>query len=262
MKNNKKFFGRKFLNSATAAVVIIAGLGFGNTATSGSFIRQSNTGLARPLNATSIAKQTQVNPTSTRSTWRGATFAEWTQRWWRWWMSIPLGVGPTNDKTGAQCGINQSGLVWFIGGPLGNTFERSCNIPKGKAILSPITDFINDYPCPAPPVFEPAAGQTLEDFLISGVVPIIDGVTVHTAELDGKPLHEHRITTGLFSFTGASDLVALDPCVTGSPQLGVSDGYFIFINPLPVGQHILHIHSELPAFGFSSDGTYHLNIIE
>jgi hypothetical protein len=177
-------------------------------------------------------------------------------------MSIPLGVGPSNDATGAQCGINQTGPVWLIGGPLGSTFERSCTIPKGKAILAPIADFINDYPCPAPPPFEPAPGTSLEDFLITGVTPIIDGVTVHTAELDGRTLLERRVTTGLFSFTGAVDLVALDPCVTGSPQVGVSDGYFIFIEPPSVGEHLLHIHSELPSFGFSSDGTYHLNITD
>jgi hypothetical protein len=152
--------------------------------------------------------------------------------------------------------------VWFIGGALGGTFSYSCTIPKGKAILSPIVDFNNDYPCPYP--FEPAKGETLEDFLTTGVTPILDGVTVHTAELDGKPLKERRITSTLFSFIGAADLAApeTDPCVTGSPQVGVSDGYFLFIEPLSVGHHILHIHSEIPSWNLSNDGTYDLNITE
>ena len=115
--------------------------------------------------------------------WRGATQAEWTQRFWQWYMSIPVGVGPLNDTDGTQCGINQNGSVWFIGGPVGSTFTRSCTIPKGKAILAPILNYINDYPCPDP-TFQPASGQTLEDFLVTGVTPIIDGVTVHTAYLE------------------------------------------------------------------------------
>ena len=267
MNSNKKIHWRPILTSAVAAACILAASGSVNAATTGGVADDpTSTNLASTLRGASTSTVNQVNSISSesRSTWRGATRAEWTQRWWRWWMSIPLGVGPTNDTTGAQCGINQSGPVWFIGGPLGGPpFNRSCTIPKGKAILSPIVDFINDYPCPAPPPrspFEPAPGSSLEDFLITGVTPIIDGFTVHTAELDGRALRELRITTGLFSFTGAVDLVPLDPCVTGSPQVGVSDGYFIFINPPSVGEHILHIHSVSSAG--SNDGTYHLNITE
>lgn len=267
MNSNKNIHKRPILISAVAAVCILVASSSGNAASTGGIpTQQENAVLTNTLRGDSTSTNTQRNTMSSKSgsTWRGAARAEWTQRWWRWWMSIPLGVGPSKDTTGVQCGINQSGPVWFIGGPLGSDFVRSCTIPQGKAILSPIVDFINDYPCPAPPAFEPAPDQTLEDFLIAGVTPIIDSVTVHAAELDGRPLRELRITSSLFSFTGAIDLVSLDPCVTGSPQVGVSDGYFIFIDPLSVGQHTLHIHSELPGFGLpnngSSEGTYILNI--
>jgi hypothetical protein len=212
---------------------------------------------------------------SNRFKWHGAPRAIWTERWWRWAMSIPWNVSPWMDADGTQCGINQSGDVWFLGGPLGQNFTRSCTIPVGQAILSPIVDFLNDYPCPPPsddnaPSFEPDPGQTLEAFLIDGsadhsdvypgVKSIIDGFTVHTAELDGKPLPVLRIATGLLSFTAASDLVTNDTCVTGSPQLGVSDGYFVFIEPLPVGEHKLRIQSKHPGWGLVSDGTYILTI--
>jgi len=211
--------------------------------------------------ATSGALVAEANPhlQASKSVWRGASYAEWTQRWWQWYNSIPLNVNPSRDDQGTQCGINQAGPVWFIGGPLGSTFERSCTIPQGTAILSPIADFLNDYPCPDPS-FQPAAGQTLEDFLIQTVAPIIEGITVYEADLDGQPLPARRVTTGLFPFTAAADLVAVDSCVTGSPQLGVSDGYFLFIEPLPPGEHTLHIHSEIPSLNLSSDGTYHLTI--
>jgi hypothetical protein len=173
-------------------------------------------------------------------------------------MSIPVNVGPATDKTGIHCGINQSGPVWFLGAPLGGTNTLSCTIPAGKVILAPAATFINDYPCPDDPSFEPAPGQTLEDFLTEGVTPIIDSFSSEV-ELDGHPLRVHRVTAGLQSFTGAKDIVSIDKCVTGSPQLGVVDGQYVLIGPLSHGLHILHIHIDSPLFG-SSDNTFHLTI--
>jgi hypothetical protein len=187
----------------------------------------------------------------------GVSLAEWTQRFWNRFMSIPVNVGPATDKTGIQCGINQSGPVWFLGGPLGGTNTLSCTIPAGKVILAPAATFINDYPCPDP-TFEPAQGQTLEDFLTRGVTPIIDSFS-SAVELDGNPLKVHRVTAGLQSFTGAKDISSIDACVTGSPQLAVADGQYALIGPLSPGLHTLHIHIDSPLFG-STDNTFHLTI--
>ena len=127
-----------------------------------------------------------------------------------------------------------------------------------KAILSPIVTFINDYPCPDP-TFQPAPGQSLDDFLRIGVAPILDSVTLATAEFDRKPLKVRRVVTKLFSFTGAASLVPFDSCITGFPQLGVSDGFFVFIEPPEPGEHILKIDSVSPFTG-TSQGTYNLKI--
>lgn len=192
-----------------------------------------------------------------RSAWRGQTYAQWTQDWWRWWMSIPATVSPAEDPTGANCGINQQGPVWFLAGPLGSTYERTCTIPYGKAILSPVVDYINDYPCPDA-TFGPGPTQTLEDFLTVTVAPYIDALTLIDARLDGTPLKTRRATTGLFGFTGAANLVKFDSCITGSPQLAVSDGYFFVIEPLPRGDHVLQINSNGPSGATS--GTFNLKI--
>ncbi len=168
---------------------------------------------------------------------------------------MPANVNPSLDD-GTNCGINQDGPVWFLGGPISPNFSRTCTIPHGKAILSPIANFINDYPCPDP-AFKPAAGQTLEDFLAAGIADLVIQ-TSGQAILDGKLLKAQRLTTTLFGFTGAASLSALDPCVTGSPQVGVSDGYYVFIEPLARGDHVLQITSNGP-FG-PSNGTFTLKI--
>jgi hypothetical protein len=187
----------------------------------------------------------------------GVSLAEWTQRFWNRFMSIPINVNPAKDLTGIHCGINQSGPVWFLGAPIQGTNELSCTIPAGKVILVPAVTYINDYPCPDPS-FQPASGQTLEDFLSQGVMPLIDSFT-HAVELDGKLVKLRRITAGLQSFTAAKDVTEIDTCVTGSPQLGVADGQYAFIGPLSPGQHTLHIQIESPIFG-KADNTFVLNI--
>jgi hypothetical protein len=193
----------------------------------------------------------------------GATYGEWGARWWQWSYSIPLHVNTSaNDPTGAQCGINQSGPVWFLAGTTGGPATRNCTIPARMAIFFPIIDAINDYPCPEPPPFEPAPGQSVEDFLTEGAHLFIDPVNSLQVEVDGTSLtnlFDSRATSKLFGFTGASDLTPIDSCVTGSPQLGVADGYWIMLRPLSVGNHTLHFRGASPAF--SNEVTYHLSIV-
>ena len=62
--------------------------------------------------------------------------------------------------------------------------------------------------------------------------------------VDGQPLNDlfsYRATSRLFTFTADPSLVAFDSCVTGTPQFGVTDGYWILMNPLPPGPHTIFI---------------------
>ncbi len=187
----------------------------------------------------------------------GLTLAQWAEAFWSRFMSIPLNVSSATDKTGTHCGINQSGPVWFLAAPLGGNNTLSCTIPAGKVIFAPAVTFMNDYPCPDPN-FEPASGQTLEAFLTQGASDIVNSFTF-AMTLDGRPVKVRRATSSLQSFTAAKDLVASDPCVTGSPQLGVADGQYAVIGPLSPGSHTLHVLSNSPLIG-TSDNTFNLTI--
>jgi hypothetical protein len=67
-----------------------------------------------------------------------------------------------------------------------------------------------------------------------------------------------RVATGLFGFTAAADWSTLDPCITGPPQLAVSDGYWVFLEPPTRGDHLLVLRS-VSIFG-TTQGTYTLKI--
>lgn len=219
---------------------------------------------AGTLGRSGNAAARQSAPPSTQATaavaasqqvWLGRSLDDWTQRWWRWDLSIPVGADPTSDTEGVNCGINQTGPVWFLAGPLQPSYSRTCVVPVGRPILSAVVAFIDDFPCPNPD-FKPAPGQSLEDFLRADVGPYMDAVTLASATLDGKPLKVRRVTSSLFGFTGAASLSAYDPCITGSPQLGVSDGYWVAIEPPAPGTHTLQIRSSSP-FG-ESEGNFTL----
>jgi hypothetical protein len=200
---------------------------------------------------------------SSASQWRSKSSADWAAEHLRWMLSIPLGANPLTDTSGLNCAINQEGPVWFLSFLAVPNFTFNCTVPYGKAIVSPVVASANTYPCPRDPVqpdappFEPAGGQTLEDFLTNGITSVIDQYNGE-ARLNGRSLKVRRVTTPVFGFTAAASLNAVDPCVTGSPQLAVVDGYFVLIEPLPRGDHVLQITSGGP--GFASVGTFNLKV--
>jgi len=182
-----------------------------------------------------------------RESFRGEDAGDLVKRWWQWLYSIPLGVDPVTDATGGlNCGINQEGSTWFLAAPIAAPVSRTCAIPYGRSILTPVVTYLDDWPCPPEFNFNPAPNQSLEDFLRSDVGSFIDPVASPSVTLDGRPVRVRRVASKLFGFTGAANLVQFDACITGSPQLGVADGYWAFIEPPARGRHTLVISASAP----------------
>jgi hypothetical protein len=63
----------------------------------------------------------------------GASYGEWSARWWQWLLGIAADVNPNLDDTGANCGQGQAGNVWFLAGTFGgDPVTRKCTIPSNK----------------------------------------------------------------------------------------------------------------------------------
>jgi len=193
----------------------------------------------------------------------GQSYDEWTEDWWTWLMAFDCASSPLNDPTGEYSGQNQSGPVYYLVGTMGGSATRNVTIPHNKAILFPMINIINDYPCPDPN-FQPGPGQTLEEFLQEGAAAFIDLADNLSVTLDGNEMTNeegYRFPTDLFQFTGNPDLTnCLDPCVTGTPQDAVSDGYWMMLKKLHRGSHILHFYAEVPVYGFVVDVTYNITV--
>jgi len=196
----------------------------------------------------------------------GAGLPMWADRESQWAYAQPLAHNPVLDHTGADCAVDQQGPVWFIpriAGPRVFSGSRTCAIPPHKALFLEIGAYVDPYPCPDPS-FHPAPGQSLYDFLIADAGAFMNGVNLLQVSLDGRPFSDvlsYRFhSADLFWLTGDLSLQAtFDPCITGSPQPAIVDGFFMMFKPLDAGAHVIRVHGT-DVRGADKTYTYYLNV--
>src|SRR5437764_1403116 len=67
----------------------------------------------------------------------GASYGQWSERWWQWVFSLPVGHHPLFDTADVSAG--QQGQVWFLGGNFtGRPETRNVSIPAGIALFFPV----------------------------------------------------------------------------------------------------------------------------
>ena len=206
----------------------------------------------------------------------GTDMATWGERATQWVYGHPFDQSPLFDPTGANCALDQRGPVWYIAriaGPRVFSGSRSCTIPHQRSLFLYIGAVVDTYPCPPAFGFQPASGQSLYDFLRADAAFYLDSVDFLEVSLDGQTLngfdgqtlnHDARYyryaSNDLFSITGDLSLqTKLDPCITGSPQPAVLDGFFMMFKPLGRGQHTIVVHGT-NTFGDDKTFTYYLTI--
>jgi hypothetical protein len=206
-----------------------------------------------PTSNTSISNSTIFPPDSQPY---GLSYGEWTAKWWQWAHSIPTENNPQLDETGEDCAQsqNQTGPVWFLAGTGGGSAERTCTVPAGKAILIPIINA----------AYLRTAGETEEE-MRTGAKEWIDTVTTLEASINGTSLQDiwnYRVQSPFFNDTLPNDNVLGEPEGT---YLATSDGYWVFLEPLPPGQHEIRLHGAIidptaisPTPSFETAVTYHL----
>jgi hypothetical protein len=199
----------------------------------------------------------------------GKSYAEWSQIWMEQFMMFDCAHLPWQNP-GLEL-FYTSGPVYMMAGIQAVGGTANVTVPHGKAVLFPLVNFINDYPCPAEFNFEPAPGQSMEDFLTQATEGLLDYVSVPSlsVKVDGDAvsnLGAYRFVTDLYYFTANPDLATcLDPCIVdeevyGSPQPGVAGGYYIMLKPLSKGQHTVYYHMEIPVWNAVQDATFNITV--
>lgn len=209
-----------------------------------------------------IVKADNMNPGiySKDSSPFGVPYQEWLKRWWQWNMGLPSAEHPRDHYTPSRCTMNQNGPVWFLADLLSGKEERTCSMPSGRAILVPLLtgNCDADGTTPNAPASEsdPSLIQCAKAGNEHGAI---------SANLDGRELQklaEYRTLTGFFNLN-----VPKDNAYKNRPGTwrSVNDGFFVFLEPLPVGNHELHLKTNVinpidSSYNYSADLIYHLII--
>ena len=165
----------------------------------------------------------------------GTTQAEYAARWWQWARRVPPGVQPFQDPTGAQCGLNQQGDVWFLAGTAGTAdIVRHCTMPTKTYVFLPIINMIGNAQPGSPMTCEQAKAfaRANNDHLAGAEVSI-----------DGKPVEDisrFRVASDCFdSFKFARYLSQADSYFPSA-----TDGYWLMLRPLPAGLHRIRVRAH------------------
>lgn len=198
-----------------------------------------------------------ILPTASRA--YGKSYGAWSGAWWKWGIETPITAAghPFWDATGELVGVNQSGKVWFVAAPF-EVSERSYAIPRGTALF--VAQMTTE--CSSAEVGTPWYGGTAEE-QSACAKQWVDYVQDVFFEVDGIPVPDisvHRVQSPQFSFEAPEANIL---GVASGPGTGVSDGYFVFVTPLSVGEHTLHYGGrfvDTPFGTFGSDVTDHVTV--
>jgi len=184
----------------------------------------------------------------------GMTFGEWTVKWWQWMLSLPKETNPALDDDGCHGDVSQSGPVWFLAGTLGEDRfpRRHCNIPRNKYLLFPVINYeIN--------VFEKSGLNSDEDMINDAVKDMNDIVHLE-AQVDKQRVPIHRIQSDPRTF-----FVKLPTNNCYSVNQGrvkcAADGYWVFLEPLNPGKHIIYFHGSCSGGFRNCTAEYSLNVV-
>ncbi|WP_133300440.1 hypothetical protein [Paraburkholderia lacunae] len=193
----------------------------------------------------------------------GMTYGDWSAAWWQFYLQIPSQnhpFSPNTSDTACHNGTQPAAPVYFLAGVFSTTqIIRNCTVPAGSPILFPVTNAewsnleiankpneavlnnpsgadlraaLCNNPFPCPPAFSKKALPKSSTLNVT-----LDGVSINF-------LDQFHFESPVFSFeppVPVSKFVFYSNINSppGGTPISVSDGYWIAIKPLPVGQHTL-----------------------
>ncbi|MGU7773319.1 hypothetical protein ACV229_24465 [Burkholderia sp. MR1-5-21] len=209
----------------------------------------------------------------------GNTYGEWSVAWWQFYFQIPAGPNhPFSANTPDNAchngnlsdGSQPAGPVYFLAGvfaPTSSPVIRYCTVPAGSPILFPVINAelsnleIANNPSeavlnnPSGADLRAAVFQLFQGFApASGSKRAFPKSSTMNVSLDGVSINflDHfRFESPVFSFATPvpiSNFVFYSNINSppGGTPISVSDGFWIAIKPLRVGQHTLSFSAGGP----------------
>lgn len=185
----------------------------------------------------------------------GVSFGHWTVRWWRWALNIPTSKNPLVDQTGDNAYVNQRKDVWFLAGKPADCQHtvpnRQCNVPAGTSILFPIIN------CEANKLEYPELDK---NGLIDNVINHMELIRRKECIIDGNMVPVQHIPSDpeIFQIQINSENIFGIP--KGGSTIASADGYWVFLKPLELGEHVIKFYGSCSAGARFSGSKYVLNV--
>jgi hypothetical protein len=184
----------------------------------------------------------------------GLSYGQWTAKWWQWFVAIPETLNPGADETGENASIDQyDHNVWFLAGTFGGkTVERKCTIPGGRAVLFPVINYeMNKLEKPE---------LKTESELVKHVIQDQDDIINLDANVDRQniPIYRVRSEPSFFTITAPEDNAVQIP--RGGTTQATADGYWVFLKPLPLGEHDIYFSGSCSAATRNVKAGYHITV--
>jgi uncharacterized protein YecT (DUF1311 family) len=174
----------------------------------------------------------------------GRSQAEWSQAYWHWVRSFGPGRDPAEDAVGARCAERQQGPVWFLpGGTTSAPLVRQCRVPRDRHLFFPVLVTLAEAK-DGNPARCPALRQALDQLTRSA--------TDLRAEVDYHPVPQFAL------WRQATDCFVVRSDQGERPAM--SDGYWLMLHPLSLGDHVIEFGGRYKADGFSKEVRYLLRV--
>jgi hypothetical protein len=208
----------------------------------------------------------------------GKPLEEWAKEYWQWWITTPETIPKDPETNLDQCivGSDPAGIMTFLLDTYQTTYNAKCAIPSQRYILVPLLIGECDPTVPDPrgksdniqEMWE-CAKDADEIFKLWKVV--LDNQVLF--ENSGNSIVNQNLTEQIL-VRNSSIFTMNIPEINryGAPAgsyPAVVDGYYLVLNPLPVGEHILEysIVHEIPVPGVGipqqipGKATYSLTVV-
>ncbi len=183
--------------------------------------------------------------------------------------------------TAASCAEGNSGPVWFLGGrfcaPDVNDCDnlpavRTCEVPEGVSLYFPVLNYscLNAEAAAgqcSPGPNSPSAGPFISQ-MRKAVADGIDQTTGLQVTVDGKSIggdikKDFRVQSTVYTslVPAGSQYPAIgENYIVEGTYVGVDDGVYVMLKPLPKGIHFLNFRGSFPQWDFNLDFTYKLDV--
>ncbi len=196
----------------------------------------------------------------------GKSLSEWTAEWFKWTWLQPTNIHPSLDLDGRWAANGQSDRpVFFLTGvfgdlPLSTEVVRSFSVPEGRYLFFPLLAVTWENIDAIPPA-------TIQELRDAGAAALATTSELH-ATIDGisvPDMFQHRLMSPVYSYI-LPDANNLKTVLYGHPISGlidpeIADGYWVMVEPLAPGVHVLNWGGSLDLFNYRQNITAIITIV-